>query len=100
MESAVRRWGLALWKRLGLKHAATAVARKMGVVLHAPFARPAAMSLGSLRPIRTAHKTLGGHALATPIMRRLHADCGDNPDPGIQRPTGVRTKQRLLTDRD
>jgi hypothetical protein len=28
---------------------------------------------------------------------RLHADRGDNVDPGIQRPTNVRTTQRLLT---
>jgi transposase len=34
-ESALRRWGLALWKRLGFKRAATALARKMAVVLHA-----------------------------------------------------------------
>jgi transposase len=34
-QSALRRWGLALWKRLGFKRAATALARKMAVVLHA-----------------------------------------------------------------
>ena len=34
-ESALRRWGLMLWKRLGFKRAATALARKMAVVLHA-----------------------------------------------------------------
>ena len=34
-ERALRRWGLMLWKRLGLKRAATALARKMAVVLHA-----------------------------------------------------------------
>ena len=34
-ESALRRWGLALRKRLGFKRAATALARKMAVVLHA-----------------------------------------------------------------
>jgi transposase len=34
-ESALRLWGLMLWKRLGFKRAATALARKMAVVLHA-----------------------------------------------------------------
>ena len=34
-ESGLRRWGLMLWKRLGFKRAATALARKMAVVLHA-----------------------------------------------------------------
>jgi transposase len=34
-ESPLRRWGLMLWKRLGFKRAATALARKMAVVLHA-----------------------------------------------------------------
>ena len=34
-DSALRRWGLALKKRLGFKRAATALARKMAVVLHA-----------------------------------------------------------------
>ena len=34
-ESMLRRWGLMLWKRLGFKRAATALARKMAVVLHA-----------------------------------------------------------------
>src|SRR6201987_3484386 len=34
-ESALRRWGLMRWKRLGFKRAATALARKMAVVLHA-----------------------------------------------------------------
>jgi transposase len=33
-ESALRRWGLMLWKRLGFTRAATALARKMAVVLH------------------------------------------------------------------
>jgi hypothetical protein len=33
-ESALRSWGLLLWKRLGFKRAATALARKMAVVLH------------------------------------------------------------------
>ena len=41
-----------------------------------------AILVGSLRPIRTARETLGGW---TPIMRRLHANRGDNPVPGIQR---------------
>ena len=34
-DSALRRWGLALKKRLGFKRAAVAVARKMAVALHA-----------------------------------------------------------------
>jgi transposase len=34
-ESELRRWGLALKKRLGFKRAAVAVARKMAVVMHA-----------------------------------------------------------------
>src|SRR5262249_10243260 len=34
-DSALRRWGLALKKRLGFKRAAVALARKMAVVLHA-----------------------------------------------------------------
>jgi transposase len=34
-ESTLRRWGLMLWKRLGFKRAATALARKMGLVLQA-----------------------------------------------------------------
>lgn len=34
-DSVLRRWGLALKKRLGFKRAATALARKMAVVLHA-----------------------------------------------------------------
>lgn len=34
-QSALRHWGLMLWKRLGFKRAATALARKMAVVLHA-----------------------------------------------------------------
>ena len=33
-DSALRHWGLMLWKRLGFKRAATALARKMAVVLH------------------------------------------------------------------
>ena len=35
MESGLRRWGLMLRKRLGFKRAATALARKMAVILHA-----------------------------------------------------------------
>ena len=34
-DSVLRRWGLMLWKRLGFKRAATALARRMAVVLHA-----------------------------------------------------------------
>ena len=34
-DSALRRWGLALKKRLGFKRAAVAVTRKMAVALHA-----------------------------------------------------------------
>ncbi len=34
-ESALRHWGRMLWKRLGFKRAATALARKMAVILHA-----------------------------------------------------------------
>jgi transposase len=34
-DSALRRWGLTLKKRLGFKRAATAFARKIAVVLHA-----------------------------------------------------------------
>ena len=33
--SALKAWGLALAQRLGFKRAAVAVARKIGVVLHA-----------------------------------------------------------------
>jgi len=33
--SALKTWGLALVQRLGFKRAAVAVARKIGVVLHA-----------------------------------------------------------------
>jgi transposase len=33
-ENGLRRWGLTLWKRLGFKRAATALARRMAVVLH------------------------------------------------------------------
>ncbi len=36
--------------------------------------------VGSLRP---RVQNLGRPHLRTPIMRRLHADRGDNPDPGI-----------------
>lgn len=34
-DSSLRRWGLALKKRLGFKRAAVALARKMAVALHA-----------------------------------------------------------------
>jgi transposase len=34
-ESELRRWGLALKKRLGFKRAAVALARKMAVIMHA-----------------------------------------------------------------
>lgn len=34
-KSALRSWGLALWKKIGFKRAAVAVARKLAVVLHA-----------------------------------------------------------------
>jgi len=34
-DSALRRWGLVLKKRLGFKRAAVTLARKMAVVLHA-----------------------------------------------------------------
>jgi hypothetical protein len=43
-----------------------------------------AIPVASLRLIQTAHETVGGRTLRTPIMRRLHADRGDNPAPGIQ----------------
>jgi transposase len=48
-ESALRRWGLLLWKRLGFKRAATALARKMAVVLHAMWksATPFKPTLGA-----------------------------------------------------
>jgi hypothetical protein len=38
----------------------------------------------------TARETLGGHTLERP-MRRLRADRGDNPDPGIQRQSTCRS---------
>jgi transposase len=41
-DSALRRWGLALKKRLGFKRAAVAVARKMAVALHAMWRSGAA----------------------------------------------------------
>jgi transposase len=41
-DSALRRWGLALKKRLGFKRAAVAVARRMAVVLHAMWRAGAA----------------------------------------------------------
>jgi transposase len=40
-ESDLRRWGLALKKRLGFKRAAVAVARKMAVVMHAMWKKGA-----------------------------------------------------------
>jgi transposase len=52
-ESDLRRWGLALRKRLGFKRAAVAVARKLAVVMHAmwkkgtDFNPRAAMSAGT-----------------------------------------------------
>jgi transposase len=48
-ESALRRWGLLLWKRLGFKRAATALARKMAVVLYAMWksATPFTPTLGA-----------------------------------------------------
>ncbi len=39
--------------------------------------------VASLRPLWTARETVGGRPdPRTPIMRRLCADRGDNPDPG------------------
>jgi hypothetical protein len=38
----------------------------------------------------TARETLGGHTLERP-MRRLRADRGDNPDPGIHRQSTCRS---------
>jgi hypothetical protein len=42
-----------------------------------------AILVGSLRPIRTARKTLGGRTLERPSCG-LRADRGDNTAPGIQ----------------
>jgi transposase len=51
-ESALRRWGLMLWKRLGFKRAATALARRMAVVLHAMWksGTPFNPTLGAATP--------------------------------------------------
>jgi transposase len=51
-DSALRRWGLMLWKRLGFKRAATALARKMAVVLHAMWksGTPFNPTLSAARP--------------------------------------------------
>jgi transposase len=51
-ESALRQWGLMLWKRLGFKRAATALARKMAVVIHAMWksGTPFKPTLGAVTP--------------------------------------------------
>jgi transposase len=51
-ESALRQWGLKLWKRLGFKRAATALARRMAVVLHAMWksGTPFNPALGAITP--------------------------------------------------
>jgi len=51
-ESALRSWGLVLWKRLGFKRAATALARRMAVVLHAMWksGTPFNPALGAATP--------------------------------------------------
>jgi len=51
-ESALRRSGLMLWKRLGFKRAATALARRMAVVLHAMWksGTPFNPTLGAATP--------------------------------------------------
>ena len=51
-ESALRSWGLLLRKRLGFKRAATALARRMAVVLHAMWksATPFNPALGATTP--------------------------------------------------
>jgi transposase len=51
-ESALRCWGLMLWKRLGFKRAATALARRMAVVLHAMWksGTPFNPTLGTATP--------------------------------------------------
>jgi transposase len=51
-ESTLRRWGFMLWKRLGFKRAATALARRMAVVLHAMWksGTPFNPTLGSATP--------------------------------------------------
>jgi transposase len=47
-DSALRRWGLGLRKRLGFKRAAVALARKIAVVLHAMWRSGAAFDPASL----------------------------------------------------
>jgi transposase len=51
-ESALRHWGVMLWKRLGFKRAATALARRMAVVLHAMWksGTPFNPTLGAITP--------------------------------------------------
>ena len=51
-ESALRNWGLSLWKRVGFKRAATALARRMAVVLHAMWktGTPFNPTLGAVAP--------------------------------------------------
>src|SRR5262249_46222236 len=51
-ESALRQWGLMLWKRLGFKRAAAALARRMAVVLHAMWksGTPFNPTLGAATP--------------------------------------------------
>jgi transposase len=51
-ESALRSWGLLLRKRLGFKRAATGLARRMAVVLHAMWksATPFNPALGATTP--------------------------------------------------
>ena len=51
-DSVLRRWGLMLWKRLGFKRAATALARRMAVVLHAMWKSGTAFNptLGAATP--------------------------------------------------
>ena len=51
-DSVLRRWGLMLWKRLGFKRAATALARRMAVVLHAMWksGTPFNPTLGAATP--------------------------------------------------
>jgi transposase len=85
-ESVLRRWGFMLWKRLGFKRAATALARKMALskhkmnselivfVLHLLVVESRcpcrdvgkAISVASLRLIQTAHETVGGRTLERP----------------------------------
>jgi transposase len=51
-DNVLRRWGLMLWKRLGFKRAATALARRMAVVLHAMWksGTPFNPTLGAATP--------------------------------------------------